>query len=140
VLVQDSSKPTDLVRLQVHANDADDAREILDARVKIDDEPRQPVEDEEHCRRCWSTEIFRAEPRGKVFAQVALTMIGMFFLFRAIRGAVRLFGHDLSPNVEHVFVALVLFLPFIIAFIDAVAPKKRCRNCGLEWRGTPRTS
>lgn len=140
MLVQDSSKPTEPVTLRVHAEDAGDAREILDASVEIDDVPREPLEDEEHCRRCWSTEIHLVTRRAAAFAGSLLGIIAAFFLLSAIRGAFLYFGHQLSITFQAGFLAVTAVLPFGTALWFAVAPKKRCRNCGLEWRGTPRPS
>jgi hypothetical protein len=35
---------------------------------------------------------------------------------------------------------LVVLIPFVTLALANMLPKKRCRNCGLEWRGTPRTN
>jgi hypothetical protein len=40
----------------------------------------------------------------------------------------------------NVALLLVLFIPILAIAFANMLPKKRCRNCGLEWRGTPRTS
>ena len=133
------------VRLQVRRSDAERAREVLDDH---DGNPgdawqtdaRDDEESAERCRRCFSEEVYPAESRSRSFARVvtftwlALVTINLAscgVAFAGLRAPQSLFGAAYGVAIVAAF--------FAIVFV-AVAPKKRCRNCGLEWRGTPRTA
>lgn len=140
VLVQDSSKPTEPVILRVHEDDLDAAREVLqfDAEIEADDVPA--LENEEHCRRCFSIEIYPAESRGKTFARIWIYAALAMLAVRLAMWAEHLRGHDLSNRVDSIAFALISIFACFALLYATVAPKKHCRNCGLEWRGTQRPS
>src|ERR1044071_2781602 len=94
VLVSDNSKPTEPVRLLVHADDAEAAREVLDARLEGVEEPVQMLENEEHCHRCFSTEVYRTE-RGRIFARVILLMFAVGILMQFMEAILHRFGQEL---------------------------------------------
>jgi len=139
VLIEDRSKPEN-VRLQVHTDDVEAAREILSARVEMDDEHAGMLDGDEQCRRCFSTEIYPAETRAKTYARIVvfggIVLVGT----RLTTGALRMMGHQVSAQIDTGMFAL-FFIACIFAVLYAtVAQPKRCRNCGLEWRGTQRPS
>ena len=140
VLVADSSKPTEIVRLQVHSDDAEAAREILDAELEMVDERVDMLDDEEHCRRCFSTEIYPAEHRAKIYARTVVLGGIAVVVLRLTSGAIRMMGHEVSAQFDTGTLALFVIACVFAVVYSAVAPKKRCRNCGLEWRGTQRPS
>lgn len=123
------------VRLQVRAEDADEAREILEesdfsrAPAPPPAESFDDLESDEICRRCGSEEIFPAESRAKTYARALLFMILGFVLVRFMP----------RPFVN-VGLLLVVLIPVVALAVTNMLPKKRCRLCGLEWRGTPRTN
>jgi len=140
VLISDSSKPTDGVILQVHVDDVAAAREILDAPPEIVSEPAEALEDEEHCPRCFGIEIYPVSSRAKRFAATVVFAFAVLSGFQLAAIVLALMGHRLNPRVGNgVFSVVMIGSAFALLFA-AVAPKKRCRNCGLEWRGTQRPS
>ena len=139
-MVSDSSKPTEAVLLRVHADDAASAREILDARMELAPEPADALENEEHCPRCFSIEIYDTESRAKRFARVIVLAVAAVFGFQVATMILLFAGHTINPRLGNGFVATVMILTFFGILFAIVAPKKRCRNCGLEWRGTQRPS
>jgi hypothetical protein len=140
VVVSDSSKPTEAVLLRVHADDAASAREILDARMELASEPADALENEEHCPRCFSIEIYDTESRAKRFARVIVLAVVALFGFQVAAMLIAFDGHIIDPKIGNGFFSIVMIASFFGMIHAAVAPKKRCRNCGLEWRGTQRPS
>ena len=119
------------VRLQVRRRDAEEAREVLDeegddAPVADDFETAPNVE---RCRRCFSEEIYQATNRVRVFSTTLLAFFFLPFAFGAIGMFVRI------PRGVVIGAAVsVLLAPFVAALVLSVIGRKRCRNCGLEWR------
>ena len=123
------------VRLQVRAEDADEARAILE-ETSLDGTAASPppqslddLEPDETCHRCGSPEIFPAESRSRSYARALLFMMVGFVLLRFV-----------PRRYVNVVALLVVMIPIIVLALSNMLPKKRCRNCGLEWRGTPRTN
>jgi len=140
VLISDSSKPTEGVILRVHADDLAEAREILDAPMELEVEREDALEDEEHCRRCFSTEIYPAETRGKTFARITIIATAVAIGLRFAVFVQSLMGVAVDDRVNTGIFAVLWIVSLFALVYAAVAPKKRCRNCGLEWRGTQRPS
>ena len=113
---------------------------MSDARIENGDEPPEPLDDVEHCRRCFSAEVYPTQERARMFALAFLLIMAGFLLLAALRGAMHVIGHAMSQQIERAIELLLLVSPFVVALYTSVAPKKRCRNCGLEWRGTQRPS
>jgi hypothetical protein len=137
------------VRLQVRAEDADEARTILEetdlsgAAAPSPPEPYDDVDDlepDETCRRCGSVEIFPAESRSKSYARALVFMILGFVLLRLVSCGVAMAGGAMPQRLMNVALLLVLLIPILAIAFANMLPKKRCRNCGLEWRGSPRTN
>jgi hypothetical protein len=123
------------VRLQVRAEDVEEAEEVLGTLQEPGQEGVPVLHSDENCARCGSDEIFPAESRSRSFARIVLLTWLAFVLINVGTCAVQ-------PRQEVIGIAFSLTLigaAFAVVF-TAVAPRKRCRNCGLEWRGTPRTS
>lgn len=121
------------VRLQVRRGDAAEAMEILrdthSRGVELDHGDVSPPRGE-RCLRCGSEEIFPAESRAKVFSRAVLLMCLGFFLSNFAP----------HPQLAQGIVLAALLAPLLAMFVMVVAPRKRCRNCDAEWRGTQRTS
>ena len=128
------------VRLQVRAEDVEEAEEILRWRTGA-----APIEHrtggapdlqaDEVCSRCGSEEIFPVESRARTYARTLLLTWLSFVLINLATCGLRLERH-----VTGIAYALVLIGAAFALLFNAVAPRKRCRDCGLEWRGKPRTS
>ena len=134
------------VRLQVRAEDADEARAIL-AETDLSGAPApSPAESpddseaDETCRRCGSEEIFPTESRGKTYVRVSIWMILGFVLLRLVGLGVAAAGREMPHQFTDAAVLILVLAPVITLVMSNMLPKKRCRNCGLEWRGTPRTN
>lgn len=134
------------VRLQVRAEDADEARTILEetdlsgAPAPSPAESFDDLEPDETCRRCGSEEIFLAESRAKSYARALLFMLLGFVLLRLASCGAAMAGGQVPRQFMNVGVLLVVMIPVVALAVSNMLPKKRCRNCGLEWRGTPRTN
>jgi len=130
------------IRLQVRRGDAEEARDVLAAEVASDEDQAAPLEegDYEHCHRCGSAEIYPAESRSKTYARILLLAGGAFVLARFVFGMLAIYGIRVPDRAQSFVVALLLLSPAFAVVFSAVAPKKRCRNCGLEWRGKQRTA
>jgi hypothetical protein len=119
------------VRLQVRRRDAEEAREVLDEEG--DDAPLEEdletTPDVERCRRCFSQEIYQATNRVRVFSTTLLAFFFLPFALGAIGMFVRIPREVVIGAAVSVFVA-----PFVAALVLSVIARKRCRNCGLEWR------
>jgi hypothetical protein len=137
------------VRLQVRAEDVEEAESVIQWKTGA-----SPVNDwtstspdndwtgeapvlhaDEVCSRCGSDEIFPVESRVKTFARTLLLTWIAFMLINLANC-----GLHLQQTVIGIAYALALIGPAFAIVFTAVAPRKRCRNCGLEWRGKPRTS
>ncbi|HEX7192788.1 MAG TPA: DUF2007 domain-containing protein [Thermoanaerobaculia bacterium] len=134
------------VRLQVRAEDAEEARAVLaesdfsGAAAPSPPEDVTPLEPDETCRRCGSEEIFFAESRAKTYARALLFMILGFVLLRLASCGAAMADRQMPQKVMNVALLLVVLIPIVALALSNMLPKKRCRNCGLEWRGTPRTN
>ena len=134
------------VRLQVRAEDADEARTILEetdlsgAPAASPPDSFDDLERDETCRRCGSVEIFPAESRSKSYARALVFMLLGFVLLRLVSCGAAMAGGALPRQLMNVALLLVLLIPILAIAFANMLPKKRCRNCGLEWRGTPRTN
>ena len=134
------------VRLQVRAEDADEARAILeetDLSGEPEASPAQSLDDleaGETCHRCGSEQIFPAESRAKGFARAILFMMLGFVLIRLVSCGAEIAGGEMPRQFTILGLSLVVTIPFVALAFSNMLPKKRCRNCGLEWRGTPRTN
>jgi hypothetical protein len=121
------------VRLQVRRRDAAEAMEILRDEqmrgVELDHGDVTPPRGET-CRRCGSEEIFPVESRAKVFSRAVLLMFLGFFVSRFAP----------HPQLAQGIVLASLLAPLLAMFVMVVAPRKRCRACQAEWRGSQRTS
>ena len=140
IVVCDSSKPTEVALLRVHTDDVGAAREILEAPMELISEPAEPLEDEEHCPRCFSIEIYDTESRGKRFARVIVFAAASIFGYQLAEMGLAFAGHTINSRFSNAFIALVMIASIFAMLYGAVAPKRHCRNCGLEWRGTKRPS
>lgn len=134
------------VRLQVRAEDADEARAILEETV-LDEPPAPPppqsfedTEPDETCRRCGSEEIYPAESRAKIYTRAVLKLAFGFFLIFVISAGAEAAGGEISFRLMSIGQLIVVMIFVVTVIFDKMLPKKRCRNCGLEWRGTPRTN
>ena len=123
------------VRLRVRAEDADLAREILSTPFEAEFEPAEPLDDDEHCQRCFSTEIFSLESRGRTYARILLLTWLAFMLLNIASCTLHMTQRLLGGGYAAALIGAALAIVY-----TAVAPRKRCRNCGLTWRGTPRTN
>ena len=124
------------VRLQVRAEDAEEAESILGAAIEIEPHSAVPELDaDEVCSRCGSDEIFPVESRARTFARILLLTWIAFLLINLASC-----GLHLQQKVIGIAYALALIGPAFAIVFTAVAPRKRCRKCGLEWRGKPRPS
>ena len=130
------------IRLQVRRGDAEEAREILASEIAEERQHAEPLDewDYERCHRCGSGEIYPAESRSKTYARIVLLAAGAFFVVRFATGILALYGVHLPDRAQSFVVAALLLSPAVAVLYSAVAPKKRCRNCGLEWRGKQRTA
>jgi len=134
------------VRLQVRAEDAEEARMILketDLSGAAAPSPPQSFDDlepDETCRRCGSEEIFPAQSRTKSYARALVFMILGFVLLRLVSCGAAMAGGKIPPQFLNLGLLLVVMIPLFALAMTNILPKKRCRNCGLEWRGTPRTN
>lgn len=121
------------VRLQVRRADAPEAMTILrdeHARgVEVDHGDVRPPRGET-CRRCGSEEIFPIESRAKVFSRAVLLMLLGFFVARFAP----------HPQLAQGIILASLLAPILAMLVASIAPRKRCRHCGAEWRGVQRTS
>ena len=141
MLVNDSSKPTEGVLLRVYADDQESAREILSAPMEIEIEEQGTLENDEHCPRCLSIEIYPVESRGRTNARLAVIALAILAGLQGATAALRWMGREVNATIANVVAGLTIIAFFGAVLVYAVAgPKKRCRNCGLEWRGTPRTN
>jgi hypothetical protein len=140
MLVNDSSKPTEGVLLRVHADDVESAREVLSAPMEIELEELDALENEEHCPRCFSIEIYPAESRGRANARFAVIALAILAGLELSTAALRWMGHEVNATIVNVIGGLTIIAFFGAVLVYAAAGPKRCRNCGLEWRGTPRTN
>jgi hypothetical protein len=132
------------VGLQVRDEDAEEAQAIL-ADLSGEPEPSpadslEPLEQGETCHRCGSEEIFPAESRGKTYARAIVFMVVGFVLLRLASCGAALAGAQIPQRFMDVGLLLVVSIPIVAIAFSNIAPKKRCRHCGLEWRGTPRTN
>jgi hypothetical protein len=133
------------VRLQVRAEDAEEAQAILaETNLEAETTPSPQTFDDlepgETCRRCGSEEIFPAESRSKTYARALVYMILGIVLLRLVACGAAMAGRAMPPHLTNVGLLLVVLIPVIALAFSNMLPKKRCRNCGLEWRGTPRTN
>ena len=132
------------VRLQVRAEDAEEAQAILaDLSMAPAPSPAPAFDDleaGETCRRCGSEEIFLARSRAKSYAGALVFMLCGFSLLRLASCGAAMAGVRMPPHFLTFTLILVLMTPFFAIAVSNILPKKRCRNCGLEWRGTPRTN
>jgi len=124
------------VRLQVRAEDVEEAESVLGAAIEIERQSSGPILDaDEVCSRCGSDEIFPVESLARTFARILLLTWTAFMLINLASC-----GLHLQQKVIGIAYALALIGPAFAIVFTAVAPKKRWRKCGLEWRGKPRTS
>jgi hypothetical protein len=134
------------VRLQVRAEDAEEAQAILsetDLSGAAAPPPPQSFDDlefDETCRRCGSEEIFPAQSRTKSYARALVFMILGFVLLRLVSCGAAMAGGRMPQQFLNLGLLLVVMIPLFALTMTNILPKKRCRNCGLEWRGTPRTN
>jgi hypothetical protein len=134
------------VRLQVRAEDAEEAQSILSETPILDGvAPPLPqslddLESDETCRRCGSEEIFLAESRSKTYARALVFMVLGLVLLRLAACGASMAGGGIPQQFTNIGFLLVVMIPVVALAITNMLPKKRCRNCGLEWRGTPRTN
>ena len=133
------------IRLQVRRRDAEWAREVLRDH-HVADAAEWPATDDavpdetERCRRCFSEEIYPAESRSRSFARIiAFTWLALVMINLASCG-VAMAGLRTPQSIFGALYAVAIVLALFAVVFSAVAPRKRCRNCGLEWRGTPRTA
>lgn len=119
------------VRLQVRRRDAEEAREVLEEEGEpLPSESSPPTaHSRDHCRRCFSEEIYPATNRIRVFAATLLASM----LLPLTLGAVNMFVAVPRTVVLGMF-AVVTIAPFVAVLVSSVSARKRCRNCGLEWR------
>jgi hypothetical protein len=121
------------VRLQVRRRDAAEAMEILRDEqmrgVELDHGDVTPPRGET-CRRCGSEEIFPVESRAKVFSRAVLLMFLGFFLSRFAP----------HPQLAQGIILAALLAPLLAMLVLSIAPRKRCRHCHAEWRGTQRSA
>jgi len=76
----------------------------------------------------------------KSYARALVFMILGFVLLRLVSCGAAMAGGKISPQFLNLGLLLVVMIPLFALAMTNVLPKKRCRNCGLEWRGTPRTN
>ena len=134
------------VRLQVRRSDAIEASAILrsEAMRSSDITPDDfetaaiPMAVDETCRRCGSEEIFPAESRSKTLARIVVfTWLALILVDLGTCAAAA--AHVTLPPRAAAAAYALAFLAAFVAFIAlSASPKKRCRNCGLEWRGKAR--
>ncbi len=119
------------VRLQVRRRDAEEAREVLEEEGEEPPSERwlTPPHSKDSCRRCFSEEIYPATNRIRVFAAALLAAM----LLPLGVGAVSMFVEIPRPVVGGMFLVVTL-APFLAVFLSSLTARKRCRNCGLEWR------
>lgn len=95
---------------------------------------------EETCRRCGSDEIFPVARRSKTYASALLYWMFGLVLFQLVNWGAEAAGGAMPHQFNIAALLLITVIPLIGVSVSHILPKKRCRNCGLEWRGTPRTS
>jgi len=121
------------VRLQVRRADAAEAMAILrdeQARgAELDHGDVRPPAGET-CRRCGSEEIFPADGRPRIFARAILISLAIFFIARLIP----------DPRLANAAALAAVLTPVFAVLTTALVPRKRCRNCNAEWRGTQHLS
>src|SRR5512146_1180443 len=133
------------VRLQVRREDAEQAAAVLRGdhlrAVEVESEHAELFEDgSELCRRCGSEEVYPAESRSRSYARIIAFAILAMMLIDLAGCATTFIGVRLpSPLVGSAYALLLVGCAGAVVFVSAL-PRKRCRNCGLEWRGTPRTA
>jgi len=118
------------VRLQVRAEDAEDAAEVLrDAPHPASGHPLPAARgegSEEVCSRCGSEEIFPAESRAKTYARIVLLTWLAFVFINMATCAV----HPGRETIAGAIAIVLVGAAFAVVYA-AVAPKMRCRHCGL---------
>lgn len=133
------------VRLQVRREDVEHATAVLRGdhlrAVEIEAEHPEISDDRsELCRRCGSEEVYPAESRSRSYARIVAFAILALMLIDVAGCATSFLGIQLPSRLAGSAYALLLVgCAGAVVFVSAV-PRKRCRNCGLEWRGTPRTA
>jgi hypothetical protein len=128
------------VRLQVRRSDAAEAIGILR------DEQIRGVEIEEHgdydpprsetCRRCGSEEVFPAVSRAKAYTRAIVIMIAGFILADLASVGAGLAGIREPRQLSAAILLAAVLAPFVVVIMNVFVPRKRCRNCNAEWRGT----
>ena len=136
------------IRLQVRREDAERAAAVLRGdhvraveleSVELETAPAWN-EAREICRRCGSEEVYPAESRSRTYARIVAFAILWLMLLDLASCASGFIGLRLPASVMGWAYALLLVgCAAAVVFVSAI-PRKRCRNCGLEWRGTPRTA
>ena len=103
---------------------------------------RLPIEldADEVCRRCGSDEIYPVARRSKTYASALLYWMFGLVLYQFINWGAEAAGGMMSHQFNIAALLLITAIPFIAVVLSNMLPKKRCRNCGLEWRGIPRTN
>jgi hypothetical protein len=136
------------VRLQVRREDAPRALAVLrgDQLRAFEVEPQEietaPIWNatSELCRRCGSEEVYPAESRSRTFARIVAFAILAIMLVDLASCATAFIGVRLPASfLGSAYALLLIGCAGAVVFVSAI-PRKRCRNCGLEWRGTPRTA
>lgn len=133
------------VRLQVRREDAEQAAAVLRGdhlrAVEVESEhPEMWDEPTEACRRCGSEEVYPAESRSRSYARIVAFGILAMMLIDLGGCATAFLGVRLPMSlVGSAYALLLVGSAGAVVFVSAL-PRKRCRNCGLEWRGTPRTA
>jgi hypothetical protein len=131
-----SEKGTGGVRLQVRRKDVERATEILRGPVDLAYEPETDGLDAENadvCRHCGSEQVFLLVDRRRLAMRgMAAAVLGLMLV-----GALRASGLPLPFDV---LVLAVIGGSVAFALLALIAPRKRCRSCGAEWRGEQRTA
>ncbi len=133
------------VRLQVRREDAEHASAILRGdhlrAVEVESEHGEIFDEtSELCRRCGSEEVYPAESRSRTYARIVAFGILALMVIDLASCATGFIGMRMPPRVVgSVYALLLVGCAGAVVFVSAL-PRKRCRNCGLEWRGTPRTA
>ena len=128
------------VRLQVRRREAAEAMKILrdeQARgVEIEDHGDYSAPGSETCRRCGSEEVFPAESRAKTYTRAIVIMIAGFVIADLASLGAHIAGIHAPRQMFAAILLASVLAPFAVVITTAVAPRKRCRNCNADWRGT----
>jgi hypothetical protein len=136
------------IRLQVRREDAARASAVLRGdrlrafEIELPEIETAPIWNEagEVCRRCGSEEVYPAESRSRTYARIVAFAILALMLLDLASCATSFIGVGLpAAFLGSAYALLLIGCAGAVVFVSAI-PRKRCRNCGLEWRGTPRTA